>query len=243
MFPVFSEIIDVYRYEISYQKEWFRVPDAERFEDLKGFEKIGCNLLEREIGLDAESFCPSCNSAVLLSEFLFNRPFECIKFFGENCESSSLSMSSECDEIIATFFEEFDNIDVFRTATTCHKFVVLSLECDSGLAKRFRESSCDEPDDSMFDIGGVVEKNSSISIDYLESVLDEVFCCGFSFAIEVFEFLENRVEFVFSCKQKRKCFVWTIHASGSIDSWPYMESDDIRIHFAIFPFYELPKPT
>lgn len=62
-------------------------------------------------------------------------------------------MSSESDEIIATFFEEFDDIDVFGTAATGYELVFLAFECDSRLAEGFGEPSGDESDDPMLDIG------------------------------------------------------------------------------------------
>ena len=152
-------------------------------------------------------------------------------------------MSSKSHEEFSAFFQELNNTYIFRTAATCHKLISFILEGYCWFSRSFRESSCDESDNSMFDVGGIVEKNSFVLVDHFECMFDEMFSRCFSLTIQIFEFRENRIEFIFSSKQKGKSFIRTIHSTCSINSWSHMESDNIRIHILVFPFDKFAEST
>jgi len=154
-----------------------------------------------------------------------------------------LAVSSECHKILATLFQEFDDTDVFGASAACDEFVSFSFESDSRFPESFGQTTRDESDNTMFDIGGIIEENSLIPINHFHGMFDEVFCRRFPFGIEIFEFREDGVEFVFSGKQERKRFVWAIHSTRGIDAGSHKKTNNIRIHFLVSSFDEFPKST
>lgn len=162
-------------------------------------------------------------------ELLFDGLAERFEPIGEYRESGGLAVPSECDEVFAAFLQELDDTDVLRAPTARDELVFLALEGDRRLSEGFRQASGDESDDAVLDIGRVIEEDSLIPIHDFECMLHEMFGRGFSFRIQVLEFREDRVEFVFSCEQERERFVWTIHTSCRIDTRADVEPDDIRV--------------
>lgn len=179
--------------------------------------------------------------------FLFETPlycgFECFKVLGQDGKTCSLTVSSECDKVLTTLFEQLHYVDMLWTPTARDELIALILECYGWLAKGFGQSTGDETDDTMLDIRRIIEEDSFVAIHHFERMLDEMFGRGFPFAIEILELCENRIELVFSCEQKRESLVGAIHATCRVDTRSDMESDDIRVHILVFSFDELTKPA
>ena len=107
--------------------------------------------------------------------------------------------------------------------------IVSVFDDDTRLTIHLCELACDEPDDAMFEIVCIVEQYRQARINMRKCLFE--LCLGGSLAscVEVFEFREESVCTFVTGQEPTECCDGCIHATGSIDTWSYLESYQIGI--------------
>lgn len=103
------------------------------------------------------------------------------------------------------------------------------FEYDRGLVIHLSELPSDETDHTMFEIMGIIEEDGFRGIDILEGFLEMMLGGSLACLIQVLEFLKESIDSLFSCEEPLQGGDRSIHTTSGIDTWSYLESDQIRI--------------
>lgn len=123
--------------------------------------------------------------------------------------------------------------------------VVSVFDDDTRLAVHLCELACDETDDPVFEIVCIIEEYWETRIDMRECLFELRLSGSLSGCVEVLEFREESIGIVLTCEEPTEGCKWCIHATSSIDSRSYLESDNVSIIFSYLvpSFEELTEST
>lgn len=109
---------------------------------------------------------------------------------------------------------------------------------NSRLVVYLSESTCNQTNDSMFEIRRIIEDHGFTRIDILESFLKMDLSSSFSSFIQVFELSEKLIRSSFPSEEPTECCQGSIHTTGCIDPRSDLETDYIGISLDLLSTFE-----